>query len=64
MGVEQISEDQAAIQFKEVTSLPEGSLGGEVNLCPFFSMSIQKKNNLKILKVNQRKENKKCHPKP
>jgi len=56
MGVEQISEDQAAIQFKEVTSLPEGSLGGEVNLCPFFSMSIQKKNLLKILKVNPRKE--------
>jgi len=56
MGVKQISEDQAAIQFKEVTSLPEGRQGGDVDLCPFFSMSIQKKNILKILKVNPRKE--------
>jgi hypothetical protein len=56
MGVKQISEDQGAMQIIEVTSLPEVSLGGDVILCPFSSMSLQKKNILKILKVNPRKE--------
>ena len=56
MGVKQISEDQAAMKFQEVTSLPEVRLGGEVDLSSFFVMSNQRKNILKILKFSQRKE--------